>query len=312
MRPFISYQEQGAEAFFDASSRGKSPYPDGTLASLEWMQGYKLQLLEAHDLDEDVVDELRLEIDDLRRSIFTHCRLASKELPTVTAISDAIRVPADKWPNNCYEISVRALESGVLDAFQAKYGPLIPTYGMYEGPTEKRGVFARHGWLESQSGFVVDCTRWVFTNDYPAIWLGGIGEYDLGANRLRSRFREGVPEPDEYRIRLGINDKEILNAFDRMLGGDSVKKTGEISRNQLHWIMTSPLEMMGKEASLFIKTAQRTGNAGLIPVDTLLWYEFSENGYDPLKLRKVVGTSIPLAENQVVEEGPEAQFKPFG
>jgi hypothetical protein len=219
-------------------------------------------------------------------------------------------MPVASWRGNCFAVSVATLESGVLDEFQKKHGPLFPTYGMYDGPiaSGRRGM-SRHGWLESVDGFVVDATRWVFTNEYPHLWAGPLDDYDLAGMRFRSAYRpDSPPKAEGQQIALGINDPHHLRAFDRVLGDSIVSSTGMITANRLHFLLNSPLEKLGADAAMFIGTADRLNRGVLVPIDTRLWLEFSQNGYDPGRIRE---SHSGLPEKPASRPTATTPFSPF-
>lgn len=310
MRPFISHAQTGADAYLCGQNEAANPHAEGTIANIEWLRGHLAAKVESGDLGESDEDCARVYLCDTE---FEARRSASRlqlDLPTATAVGDAIGLPVKGWKGKCFAVSVAALESGILDEFQEKHGTLFPAYGMYDGPLAAgRRPFNRHGWLESVEGHVVDPTRWVFTDEYPHLWAGRIDDYDLGGMRLRSGHRPTVPpRPEGTPIRLGINDRKDLMAFDRVLRRSNVSGTGMISANELHWLLTCPLEQLGKDADLFIRTADRLGLSGLVPIDTRLWLDFSTNGYDPAKLR---ATHKDIPAQQSPAKAPAPSFSPF-
>lgn len=287
MRPFTSHSDQGAEAWLSGRDESANPYREGSLAHIEWLSGHLATIAESGDLDGDSADSAKIYAEEVRGEARRAASRLMLDVPTATAVGDAIGIPVKRWPGNCFAISVAALESGVLDEFQEKHGRLFPAYGMYDGPmgSGQRGM-NRHGWLESNEGHVVDPTRWVFTQEYPHIWAGTLDDYDLGGMRLRSGVRpSSAPKPMGEQVRLGVNDPSLLAAFDRLLGDHSTSTTGAIHNNRLHWIATTPLEKLGDDAEAIMKTIDRIGRSSLIPVDNRLWIEFSTNGYSPEKLR---------------------------
>nr|WP_250808124.1 hypothetical protein [Neorhizobium tomejilense] len=310
MRPFESYASQGAEAWLSGKNEAANPYGENSLARIEWLKGHLSAIVESGDLNESDLDCAKLYLDETEFATKRKTSRLRLDLPTATAVSDAIGIPVSKWRGNCFAISVAALESGVLDDFQEKHGVLVPAYGMYDGPlAEGKRRFNRHGWLESTAGHVVDPTRWVFTEDYPHLWAGSIDDYDLGGMRLRAAHRPyKAPLPEGEQIRLGINDPNQLAAFDRLLGDRTVSQSGMISVNRFHWVLTSPLETLGYDADMFVKVADRLGRGGLVPVDTRLWVDFTSNGYHPQKLREKY-SGLP----ETTETKPQLQpaFSPF-
>jgi hypothetical protein len=277
----------GADAFLCGQNEDANPHAEGSIAHIEWLRGHLDAKVESRDLNESEEDCARVYLSDTHSEARRYASGLLLDLPTATAVGDAIGLPVKEWKHKCFAVSVAALESGILDEFQEKHGPLFPAYGMYDGPIAPgRRSFNRHGWLESVRGHVVDPTRWVFTDEYPHLWAGRLDDYDLGGMRLRSAYRPTVaPRPEGTPFQLGINDQKDLAAFDRVLRRKSVSRTGMISTNELHWILTCPLEELGDDADLFIRVADRLGLSGLVPIDTRLWLDFSTNGYDPAKLR---------------------------
>ncbi|MBY3150857.1 hypothetical protein HFO56_00240 [Rhizobium laguerreae] len=287
MRPFISHAEQGVEAYLNGKTEADNPHREGSVAHIQWLSGHLFQKVDSGDLNETDEDCARVyhgdTVIEARRTV-SRLRL---DLPDAASVADAIDLPVKEWDGKCFAVSVAALESGILDEFQEKHGTLFPAYGIYDGPlaSGRRGM-DRHGWLESVEGHVVDPTRWCFTDEYPHLWASTLDDYDLAGMRLRSAYRPAnAPKPDGPPIPLGINDLRDLQAFDRVLGDNRVSRTGMITMNRLHWLLNSPLEKLGADAATFIRAADRLGMGGLIPVDTRLWLEFSQNGYDPEKLR---------------------------
>jgi hypothetical protein len=310
MRPFISHAQLGADAYLAGKTEADNPHREETSGHIEWLGGLLNAKVESGDLNEDDHDCAEVYLGDVALEAKLQASRLRLDLPTATAVADAIDLPVKKWKGNCFAVSVASLESGVLDEFQEKHGKLFPAYGMYDGPlAEGRRPFNRHGWLESLEGHVVDPTRWVFTDEYPHLWAGPLDDYDLGGMRLRYGHRSAhPPKPEGVPIRLGINDRRDLLVFDRFLRDNSVSSTGMIFPNTLHWIVTSSIEQLGEDAALFISTADRARLGGLVPVDTRLWLDFSQNGYDPEKLR-TVHRDIPAKPEVTVKTAPS--FSPF-
>lgn len=295
MRPLISHAEQGSDAYLAGRNEAENPHREGTTAHVEWLGGHLARKVDSGDLVETDHDCAKVYLDDTVLEAGRTVSGLRLDLPTAASVADAIDLPVEQWRGKCFAVSVATLESGILDDYQERHGALFPTYGIYDGPLGSgRQGFNRHGWLESVEGHVVDPTRWVFTNECPHIWAGPIDDYDLGGMRLRSRYRPTfAPVGEGNTIPLGINDKRDLLAFDRMLRNNDVSRTGMIAPNLLHWILTAPIEVLGTDANLFIKTADRLGKGGLVPTDTRLWLDFSTNGYDPSKLRVAYG-DLPI------------------
>ncbi|MBY3433039.1 hypothetical protein HFN89_02445 [Rhizobium laguerreae] len=303
MRPFVSHADQGVQAYLNGKSEADNPHREGSVAHIDWLKGHLFQKMDSGDLNEDDHDCARVYHDDVVHEARRTTSRLQLDLPEASAVAEAIGMPVESWRGNCFAVSVATIESGVLDEFQEKHGSLFPTYGIYDGPlaSGRRGM-NRHGWLESVAGYVVDPTRFVFTNEYPHLWAGPLDDYDLAGMRLRSAYRpQSAPKSEGQQLVLGINDPHALRAFDRVLGDDEVSRTGMITANRLHWLLNAPLETLGTDAAMFIKTADRLQRGVLVPIDTRLWLEFSQNGYDPARIRECHGE---------VPETPKARSRP--
>jgi hypothetical protein len=283
MRPLMGHREQGRAAYVDAVDISDNPYPTETLGWHEWVSGHMEAALESGDLDDDAFGSLSVYSDDMdaaRKHLVNRLR---RDLPTCTAVADAIGIAVEDWKGKCYGVASAALECGILDRFQEVHGRLIPVYGLYLGDIDPGGCFGktplpRHGWLESLSGLVLDPTRWVFTGAYPELWLGSTSDYDLGGMRVRPQTRMPQPAFDDcVPVALGINDPSDLAAFDRVLGhAGRVRSTGAIGDGQLRWLLNRPVETLGADGPLFIRTAERIGVAAHVPWDTREWYKHAD------------------------------------
>lgn len=280
MRPFYDYFTQGEDAWFEGKNEGHNPCPEDSLAWQEWHRG-NLYAETNHNSD---FDQDR----DYGRLIYfeeavSHSRFMQnqlkRDLPTVEDVAEAINVPVEKWPGNCYAISSMLLDSGLLDDYQGKHGKLFLTFGKYTGPLSTDSPFAgkpiiQHGWLESPHGFIVDPTRWVFEQIVKEVWAGVITDYDMGGSRLHMKMRPGVPDPEGKMVRLMVNDPSVLKAIDRLLNGKAeATKTGEVSTYQLHWLANLPLETLSADAAGIYTALKASNAAGLIPQDNRKWVE---------------------------------------
>ena len=287
MRPFESHYAMGAEAWLAGKDESANPHAEGTLARVKWLEGHLSAMVESGDLGEVDQDCAGVYLHDTALEARRMSSGMTLDLPSANAVADAIGLPVRLWRSKCYAVSVRALESGVLDGFQEKHGRLFPAYGIYTGPVSGPRTMNRHGWLESVEGHVVDPTRWVFTGEYPGLWLGPVDDYDLGGMRLRAAVRSVLPPAPEGRpVHLGINDPSDMAAFDRVLRDSSASRTGAVTVNRLHWVMGLPLELLGPDAAMFYRTADRLGLSAYVPLDNRLWLDFSANGYQPERVRE--------------------------
>ena len=276
MRPTWGYARQGEDAWFDGSGEAQNPYPEDTLANLEWLAGNLTAGANSGDLDDP--DGIRAYLDDIEGWLRMHRARLKRGLPSAQDTATAIGLALGEWPGNCYGVAELALKSGILDSHQAEHGPLILTYGAYYGHIDSTShfggrPFSRHGWLESPAGHVVDPTRFVFTASHPEIWAGSGADYDLSHARVRERLNPRPPEPDGGRsVRLPLNDPDSLSVFDRLLGsGSEVRRTGSIEIRRLSWIANLSLERLGCDAPMVFRTIEQAGWPGIVPSDCRRW-----------------------------------------
>lgn len=179
-------------------------------------------------------------------------------------LANAIKIPLDRWPGNCYSVASALVVAGCY-AGKARYG-------IYNGTIHPRSMFAgrpmaRHGWIECDD-CIVDPTRYVFENLPPYIAVVEIDNeiYDFGMQALRERTRvpftdadaEGSPVvvPDELRLVLSACAGQPLSI---------------VSVAQLCWLANSPLLQLGDDAKPFYQWLQSLGKRAFVPLD--FWQE---------------------------------------
>jgi len=271
MRPTWGHASQGRQAYREGVPESCNPYREGSLGALEWEKGY---LKAAAEADNPVAcARLEATVSAAKRKAHSIKRL----LPTADVVSDVIGVPLRDWPGNCFGIASRLLESSLLDRVSAEHGGLILSYGQYTGPIGKGNLFSHrsfshHAWLESPEGYVIDATKFVFTNGPAALWAGPTDDYDLSGARLRETAMPHPPEEDGITVSVAETSDDFVAALDRLLGsGSQTSETGRVSHNRLRWVANLPLERLGTDAAAIYDALAVLGMAGFIPIDNRRW-----------------------------------------
>lgn len=282
MRPTWNYKDDGAKAFLDDKSENDNPYPDSSLAHLQWLEGFISSQLTMFQDEADVSSsDLSIYLKDVQYWSAQLAGRLKRELPSAYDVSNAINVDLSQWPKNCYSIAQATLECGILDTFQQKYGKLFLTYGQYHGDFSATSIFAnrpiaRHGWLESPLGHIVDPTRYVFLDQAPHLWAGVIDDYDLSGARIREKMSPSPPiirETDSNLLKIPLNNPSSLAVFDRILknANQEIEKSGQIELCHLMWIATRPLEILGKNAPMIVNAIDMMGKSYFVPIDNRNW-----------------------------------------
>jgi len=280
MRPTWDYRDDGATAFFDNKTENDNPHPEQSLAHFQWLQGFIAeQVMVLQDEDPFKGSDRSTYLEDVKYWVRQQASRLKRELPSAEDVAQAINVDLREWPANCYAIAKATLESGILDEYQEKHGKLFLTYGHYHGHISPTSIFAkrpfaRHGWLESTNGHVVDPTRYVFHGGEPEIWAGSIEDYDMSGARLRERMAPSPPEvTDSDLVKLPLNDPSSLAVFDRIMRNRNreVEKSSQIELAHLRWVVNRPVAEMGDDAPMILRTIDMIGKPALMPVDTRNW-----------------------------------------
>jgi len=187
-----------------------------------------------------------------------------EEAGDLVAVGEKIGIDVLDWPNRCFEVACAFIKHRIIIG--------KPCYGMYCGPISDKSVFAgrrfaRHGWIFTPHGFIVDPTRWVFEAIDPYLFITrSQAEYDLGSMRMRHLGRSSFPADDlsEKCISLDVSN-EILEQYAGP--GDWSKLT----KPQVHWLAT----VMPDTSDDYIKMLNAICKAGqqmFIPVDIRTFY----------------------------------------
>lgn len=277
MRPLHGYEVEGEADFLAGIMRDDCPYEPGTMAYLDWQVGWCGALSET-GMGDRVANGSKL------MAAFTDCRSflddISSSAPQIGEIEQAIGAPATGWHGRCFEIASKVLESGALHEVQQRVGKLHAVYGQYCGFVAPGSYFdgkpvIQHGWIENETGLVIDPTRFVFAGDDPYIWIGSSSDYDLGSQRLKQALRGPAPGYTPEKVVTLVNDEQkALEAFDRLLiGAGRAVETGTVGVAQMFWVGTLPLETLGDDVALVYEEFKAQDMKGLVPVDLMKWYE---------------------------------------
>jgi hypothetical protein len=270
-RPLTSYFEQGHDAWFDAVR--DCPHPDDTVGGLLWRGGW----LDAQTVDEELDDMVR---DDLAAEA-RYCIAAAKRisheirlaLPTIDEAASTIGIPAPEWASRCYEIATKIAASGLMQAVADEFGAIRVNYGVYAGPVAATSIFARnpfprHGWLELDSGPVIDPTRWVFEATSPHVAVEDIDQYDLGAFRTKAAFSRTVPPFSREGAHEFKCSMSVAHALDRMLGREGhVVHSGFLGRAQALHVASEHPARFERHAVAVFDAFDANGLSALVPVD---------------------------------------------
>lgn len=193
------------------------------------------------------------------------------QLPDCVA---AIKIPAARWAGRCHEISGKLLNSPKLDI----KGQLL--YGHYWGPIAIKSIFkgqpfSRHGWIKLDDGRIFDPTRWVFEAVHPYIHVGfdDEEEYDPGGNKLRTRLLRPPPlhEDGDSDQRIDFRHPKIgafvVDLFCEALHWPRNGRFIRLTANQLIWLGSLPLTMLGDRAKDIYKALIKAGRGVCIPFD---------------------------------------------
>lgn len=206
------------------------------------------------------------------------CKEPDFEL-SVEVAATAISTPVDKWPSNCFAISQAIKEAGLVPGGELRYGA-------YLGPVHEKSVFAgkpvvRHGWIEvpdagrDYSGYVVDPTRWVFTNTRPEIAVIGANsrefeQYDIGSEVATGRGAIPAPRDADLIGRVGDRARVTQVTWPRC-SHEFLKRhfgrTKSLLTGQIHWLAQRSPKQLGSITKPVYETLIKAGFKARIPID---------------------------------------------
>jgi hypothetical protein len=161
-----------------------------------------------------------------------------------------------------------------------RHGHARAAYGIYLGPiadgTRFSGrPFANHGWIEFESGLVVDPTRWVFEGAKPALAAVPLDDYDFAGRRTRNAISaRPLPafDPKGRIFSWDGDDAEVREAVAALLGAEG-DWDGRIGLTQMSWLGNLPLGSLGEHAGRIYEFFERQGVIALVPIDNRNWLE---------------------------------------
>lgn len=284
MRPTTNYTDQGLAAYRAGIDENRCPHQHGTPKALQWSIGWLKGFLRDPLSFDDDLDELRDETEARVAGLEAdHLSLLSRiesELPPASACAKRIGIPLKSWPGNCYAVAAAILKVGVLRSLKTRHGDPRVAYGLYTGRIAATGHFAgrgitHHGWVEFDSGLVIDPTAWVFADTKPALKAATIADYDLAGSRFRSSVStRPAPtfDPAGRTFLLPADEQEALATAGLLLGA-AHDWDGRLGLGQMMWLANLPLERLGAEAKALYRVIARTGNAAMIPIDNRLYVD---------------------------------------
>lgn len=284
MRPTNGYLDQGADSYREGFEERSNPHPAGTPKAQQWTIGWLKALRRDPLAFDDDLDEL-IEVTDarIRRLETDHRKLMQRiaaELAPAPVCARRIAVPLKNWPGNCYMIASAVLKAGLVDELKPEHGRARVVYGLYTGPIAPTGRFAgrtisHHGWIEFDSGLVIDPTAWAFTDTAPALAATTIDDYDLAGSRFRSMVVTRPAPPFDKSGKTFVLPADELEgiASAGMLLGAGPEWDGRLGLAQMMWLANLPLDRLGAHAKPLYRAIANTGNAAMIPIDNRLYVD---------------------------------------
>jgi len=197
----------------------------------------------------------------------------------IKKITKAIGIPIKDWAGSCFAIACACVDKKMVSG--------KPRYGHYRGYIHKDSIFSghinmgwcQHGWVELPDGRIFDPTRWAFECAEPYIYVGdNKGQYDVGGNITRAKYRTPPPKFDSTKKTLDIKPPEKLTLLIRaMLDEDSevvVKDILDRKRTiytftveQLAWLACANPNDLGDLAKEFYGVLKSKELDAFIPID---------------------------------------------
>lgn len=284
MRPLDSHHKHGHDAYLEGADVAACPHAADTLKHADWTIGW-LQAAVADPLAgdpdlEDRTEDFATQLDALRAARRARLQSISAALPKARDVAKLIGIPLKEWPGQCHAIATALQGSGLLKPISGRLGRARVAYGIYRGPIAPESPFSRrpfshHGWIEFESGLIVDPTRWVFESAPPALAAVSIDDYDLAGRFTRAMMTPRVlPQFDESQrvVTWDVDDADITNTVKALLGA-SGEWDRRIGLAQMVWLGNLALETLGPHASQIFDFFSRKGLISLVPIDHRSWVE---------------------------------------
>lgn len=179
-------------------------------------------------------------------------------------VAEAIDLPLDQWPGQCYGISCAVLKANIVKG--------RAVYGHYRGHVAPGTLFSgrtiiQHGWIETEDGRVVDPTRWVFEGAKPYIYEADIGateDYDEGGNHYRLKNEKPAPAFNEAERVFKLSE-EVAPIINGLLQD---KQNGmKASLSQMFWLANLSLISLGEHAKVLYSELDRLNLMAMVPLD---------------------------------------------
>jgi hypothetical protein len=275
----------GYAARYDGKGEWDNPHPKGSVDALRWEIGLRIYehndpvlrdvaFDEARERDEDVdivfevmQCDISAQIDRLYVGVVAAAKAELAGRLDAAACADAIGVPLEKWPGNCFGVSCALVESGRL--------PGRAVYGHWLGRVVPGGLFSpgvnRHGWIELDDGVVIDPTRWVFERAAPYVHIGPPEDaYDRGGQQVRAATRMPPPPPGGDDPWRGSNRPVIFDEATAAFVGNLLGRFRPVERPTMReaaWLSNLPYGDLGDAAREIYAALAEAGHRAMIPCD---------------------------------------------
>lgn len=184
----------------------------------------------------------------------------------IQTIEQAIGLKTKYWKGECYSVACDILNANLVEG--------RAVHGSYFGKIVKTSMFyskglkmARHGWIETPDGKIIDPTRWVFEDVTPYIHETTVDdpEYDKASSRLRKASMNPQPEYNPDAKQFTIPDNKSGTAVRSVLCLSQDRKT--VSFEEVFWMANLPLDTLGLQAKDIYFLLEEWGCKAFIPAD---------------------------------------------
>lgn len=264
---------EGFESAFNGNCETfGNKYPCGSDEAMSWNDGYNNFFVQQDELARTAHRKLSI--------TSTDPVLAALRAADIEAIGRQIGSAPDTWTSRCFEIAQKIVAAyGWTDAraiYGLYLGPISPRCKPFAG---RQGT-ARHGWIITREGVIVDPTAWVFESVAPYLKVMVPGDdlhfecqehYDEGAESMSSLARMGFPARRNGEKLVPISNQALRASVVRAIRASDITAKiprGGFSSQQLSWICRTPYSDWGsKTAQALYKIVMDAGLDACIPMD---------------------------------------------
>jgi hypothetical protein len=184
----------------------------------------------------------------------------------IQIIEQAIGLKTEDWKGECYFVSCLILNANLIKG-RAVHGSYFGTIAKASMFYSKNLNMARHGWIETPDGKIIDPTRWVFEDVEPYIYETTINDpdYDKASSKLRKALMQPQPEYNPDVKQLAIPDGKSGSAIRSVLCIPLNRKT--ISVDEAFWMANLTLDSLNFQAEHVYNALIEWGFKAFIPAD---------------------------------------------